>query len=83
MAHVFGSCFKFAHPKRFSLMGVFLTISQTLGRPLGYLIFSLMTLIRDPIYEYYSKGFRGQPRTSLIGTCIPCARLRELIRFAK
>ena len=32
-----------------------------LGRPLGHLIFSLMALIRDPIYEYSSKGFRGQP----------------------
>ena len=29
---------------------------------LGYLLFSLMALIRDPIYEYLSKGFRGQPR---------------------
>ena len=25
-----------------------------LGRPLGYLIFSLMALIGDPIYEYSS-----------------------------
>ena len=33
-----------------------------LGRPLGYLIFSLMALTRDPIYEYFSNGFRGQPR---------------------
>ena len=32
-----------------------------LGRPLGYLMFSLMALIRDPIYQYFSKGFRGQP----------------------
>ena len=34
---------------------------HSLGRPLGYLIFSLMALIRDPIYQYLSKGFRGQP----------------------
>ena len=32
-----------------------------LGRPLGYLTFSLMALIRDPIYQYFSEGFRGQP----------------------
>ena len=32
-----------------------------LGRPLGYLVFSLMALIGDSIYEYFSKGFRGQP----------------------
>ena len=35
------------------------------GRPLGYLTFPLMALIRDPIYQYFSKGFRGQP--SLVG----------------
>ena len=28
-----------------------------LGRPLGYLIFSLMALIGDPIYYYFFKGF--------------------------
>ena len=32
-----------------------------LGRPLRYLVFSLMALIGDPIHEYFSKGFRGQP----------------------
>ena len=32
-----------------------------LGRPLGYLIFCLMALIGDPIYQYFSQGFRGQP----------------------
>ena len=33
-----------------------------LGRPLGYLIFSLMAVIRDPIYtNTFSKGFGGQP----------------------
>ena len=32
-----------------------------LGRPLGFLTFSLMALRRDPIYQYFSKGFRGQP----------------------
>ena len=32
-----------------------------LGRPLGDLISSLVALIRDPIYQYCSKGFKGQP----------------------
>ena len=36
-----------------------------LGRPLGYLIFSLMALIGDPMYYFFSKGFRGQPRSML------------------
>ena len=35
-----------------------------LGRPPGYLIFSLMALIRDPIYQYFLKGFRGHPSES-------------------
>ena len=34
-----------------------------LGRPLGYLTFSLMALIRDPIYQYFSMGFRGPTQT--------------------
>ena len=43
-----------------------------LGRPLGYLKFSPMALIGDPlyiyiyIYEYFSKGLRGQPSGVLI-----------------
>ena len=32
------------------------------GRPPGTLVFSLMVLIGDPVYEHLSKGFRGQPR---------------------
>ena len=32
-----------------------------LAGPLGCLIFSLMALLRDPIYQIFSKGFRGQP----------------------
>ena len=36
-------------------------ITYILGRPLKYLIFSLVALIRDPIYQYFSKGCRGQP----------------------
>ena len=29
-----------------------------------------MALIRDPIYRYFSKGFRGQPRILVwVGTC--------------
>ena len=32
-----------------------------LGRPLGYSIFYLMASTRDPIYQYFSQGFRGQP----------------------
>ena len=38
-----------------------------LGRPLKYLIVSLMALIRDPMYEYFSKGFSGQPSILNIG----------------
>ena len=34
-------------------------LQAKLGRPLGYLIFSLMSFIADTIYEYLSKGFRG------------------------
>ena len=34
---------------------------ENLGRPLGYLVFSLITLIRGPIYQYCSNGFRGRP----------------------
>ena len=37
--------------------------TDTLGRPLKYSIFSLTALIRDPIYQYFSIGFRGQPST--------------------
>ena len=33
-----------------------------LDRLLGYSIFSLMAFIGDPVYQYLSKGFRGQPR---------------------
>ena len=32
-----------------------------LGSPLGYLMLSLMALIGDAIYHYYSNGFMGQP----------------------
>ena len=32
-----------------------------LGRPLKHSIFSLRALIKEPIYSYFSKGFRGQP----------------------
>ena len=39
-----------------------LILGPKLGRPLGYLILSLMALIGDPIHKYVSKGFRGQPR---------------------
>ena len=36
-----------------------------LGRPLTDFVFSLMALIGDPIYDYFSKGFRGQPSDEL------------------
>ena len=36
--------------------------AKELGRHLGYLLFPLMALIMDPIYSYFSKDFRGQPR---------------------
>ena len=32
--------------------------------PWDFLIFSLMALIRDPICQYFSMGFRGQPSTT-------------------
>ena len=35
--------------------------SGELGRPLGYFLFSLMALIGDHIYQYFSRDFRGQP----------------------
>ena len=35
--------------------------ADLLGRPLGYLICSLIALIVDPIYQHFSEGFRGQP----------------------
>ena len=37
-------------------------LPRILGRPLGYLIFPLMALMGDPIYQYFSMGFKGQPR---------------------
>ena len=38
-------------------------IDLRLGRLLGYLIFSLMALMGDPMYYYFSKGGGGaQPR---------------------
>ena len=37
-----------------------------LGRPLGYLIFSLIAFIGDPVHKHFSKGFRGQPRGSRV-----------------
>ena len=38
--------------------------NMLLGRHLKYLTFSLMASIRNPIYQYFSKGFRGQPRVT-------------------
>ena len=40
----------------------FLNHREFLGRPLGCLIFSRMALIGGPIYYFFSKGVRGQPR---------------------
>ena len=48
--------------KRFSCFVLRHVGSVVLDMPLAYSIFSLMTLIRDPIYQYFSKGLRGQPR---------------------
>ena len=33
-----------------------MVLDLLLGRPLGYLIFSLMAVISDPIYQYFSMG---------------------------
>ena len=35
-----------------------------LGRPLGYLICSIIALIGDPTSQHFSNGFRGQPRSA-------------------
>ena len=38
---------------------------RALGRPLGHLMLSLMALIGDHIYQYFSMSFRGQPRAPM------------------
>ena len=43
-----------------------------LGRPLGYLTFSLMALIRDPIYQHVSKAWGFA-----IGLCGALPHLRD------
>ena len=33
-------------------------------------MFSLMALIGDPVYEHFSKGFRGPPRIEIVITLL-------------
>ena len=47
-----------------------------LGRPKGYLIFSLMALIGGPIQECYSQGVMGQP------SCLEAAQAEESFFWA-
>ena len=79
MAHLgFGGCLPLFGalflPSSFALLPVLIQKTgghEFLGRPLRYLIFSLMALIGDPIciyIKYFSKGFRGQPRFSVMNT---------------
>ena len=42
------------------------------------MIFSLMDFVGDPIYQYLSKGFRGQP--SFMAPLQLCHRIEDCVR---